>query len=453
MSNQKSFDYIVIGGGSGGIASANRAAMHGASVLLIEAGKLGGTCVNRGCVPKKVMWNASHLAQLAKHHAGDYGLDLDLSGLSWSELVERREAYIQRLNGVYLHNLNRNGVTVKQGRARLDGPGAVLVDDERFEAPHILIATGGRPKIPEVPGAEHGISSDGFFQLTALPKTAAIVGSGYIGVELAGVLHGLGTKVSLFSKDDDILRHFDPMLSLGLQEEMENDGVHIERHMLVDSVRKLSDDQVCLVDAQGIEYGPFEKLIWAIGREPQTAALNLESIGIETTADGYIPVDEFENTSATGVYALGDVAPRLQLTPTAIAAGRKLARRLFNKEHDLKQDYDHVPTVVFSHPPIGTVGLTEPQAYERYDRDDIQIFKSDFVNMFYALGDRKVRSRVKMICLGKEQRVIGLHVFGDGADEMIQGFAVAIKMGATKADFDATVAVHPTAAEELVLLK
>lgn len=451
MSAEK-FDYIVIGGGSGGIASANRAAMHGAKVLLIEGGLLGGTCVNRGCVPKKVMWYAANIAHEGRQAPG-YGFEEGLGRCDWPTLIANREAYIRRLNDIYLHNLGRNGVTVVAGWASFESSSTVVVEDRSYTAPHILIATGGRPRIPDIPGAEHGISSDGFFQLKTQPKRVAVVGSGYIGVELAGVLHSLGSQVTLFCKDQEILRHFDPMISTSLQEEMENEGVQIQRHVKFDSLIQEEDDSYCLIDENGMKYGSFDCVIWAIGRVPNVGQLNLEAAGVELTPESYIAVDEFENTSQTGIYALGDVVPKAQLTPVAIAAGRKLSRRLFNGESELKQDYSNIPTAVFSHPPIGTVGMTETEAIHTFGEDQLKIYNADYVGMFYALGDHKVRSRVKMICQGPEERVVGLHIFGDGADEMIQGFAVAVKMGARKADFDATVAVHPTSAEEMVLLR
>lgn len=358
------FDYIAIGGGSGGIASANRAAMHGKKVALIEAKDLGGTCVNVGCVPKKVMWHGAQVAEAIKLYAADYGFDVELKGHSWSTLVESRQAYIGRIHQSYDRVLGNNKVTVIKGFARFKNANTVEVNGEEYTADHILIATGGEPIIPHIPGAEHGIDSNGFFELTEQPKRVAVVGAGYIAVELAGVLHGLGSETHLLVRKHAPLRNFDPLLTDTLVEVMAADGPTLHTHSVPQSVEKHSDGSLTLTLENG-ESLTVDCLIWAIGRRPLTGSLNLESAGVELDDKGYIKVDEYQNTSAPGVYAVGDNIGYVELTPVAVKAGRQLSERLFNNKPDAKMDYELVPTVVFSHPPIGTMGLTEPQARER----------------------------------------------------------------------------------------
>ncbi|MGB0935317.1 MAG: glutathione-disulfide reductase [Alphaproteobacteria bacterium] len=443
---QTHFDMICIGGGSGGIATANRAAMHGAKVAVIEKSLLGGTCVNLGCVPKKVMWYASHMNEML-HHAGDYGFQLQGRTFDWGHLVSGRRAYIERLNGIYQNVLAKNGVTHIQGTAAFDDAKTISVGGKKYTADHIVIATGGYPHWPDIPGTELGIDSDGFFALDEQPKKVAVVGAGYIAVELAGVLKGLESETHLVIRKHTFLRNFDPMLSGTLQEIM-GDSVHPNSMPL--SLEK-TETGLKLTCEGGMVLEGLDQVVWAIGRKPNTD-IALENAGVDCDARGYITVDAYQQTNVDGVYAIGDVTGNVELTPVAIAAGRKLAMRLFAGKKDLKQDYENIPTVVFSHPTIGTVGMTEPEAIEKHGEANIKVYNTRFTPMFYALSDKKEPCVMKLICLGKEEKVIGCHIIGMGADEMLQGFAVAIKMGATKADFDATVAIHPTSAEELVTM-
>lgn len=446
------FDYIAIGGGSGGIASANRAAMYGKKVALIEAKDLGGTCVNVGCVPKKVMWHGAQVAEAIKLYAADYGFDVELKGHDWGTLVESRQAYIGRIHQSYDRVLGNNKVTVIKGFARFKDARTLEVNGEEVTADHILIATGGEPVIPHIPGAEHGIDSNGFFALTEQPKRVAVVGAGYIAVELAGVLHSLGSETHLLVRKQAPLRNFDPLLTDTLVEVMAEDGPTLHTHSVPKSVEKHNDGSLTLHLENG-ESITVDCLIWAIGRRPLTGNLNLESAGVELDDKGYIKVDEYQNTSAPGVYAVGDNIGRVELTPVAVKAGRQLSERLFNNKPDAKMDYELVPTVVFSHPPIGTMGLTEPQARERFGDDNVKVYTSSFTAMYTAVTQHRQPCKMKLVCAGEDEKVVGIHGIGFGMDEILQGFAVAVKMGATKADFDACVAIHPTAAEEFVTMR
>jgi glutathione reductase (NADPH) len=444
------YDYLVIGAGSGGIASARRAAQHGARVAIIEAGPLGGTCVNVGCVPKKVMWNAAAIAE-ALHDAPGYGFDVNPSAFDWAGVKAKRDAYVHRLNGIYDRNLSGSGVDVIRGRARFDGSHSVQVGDRIITADHILIAVGGRPLVPDVPGADMGITSDGFFELNEQPKKVAVVGAGYIAVELAGVLHALGSKTSLLIRYDHFLRTFDEVLGDTLMEVMSDEGLDVERRTTVTAVTRATDGTLTLEAGERTLPG-WDCVLWAIGRVSNTATLGLENCGIEPRDDGSIVTDEWQNTSAENVYAVGDVIGSWELTPVAIAAGRKLADRIFGGQSDARLDYENIPSVVFSHPPIATVGLTETEAREQHG-DAVKVYTSKFTNMYHALTTQKTPSVMKVVVVGEEERVVGIHLIGIGVDEMMQGFGVAIRMGATKADLDRCIAIHPTASEELVLLR
>lgn len=457
------FDYIVIGAGSGGVASANRAAMLGAKVLLIENNLVGGTCVNVGCVPKKVMWQAAEFASVM-HHARDYGFNVSNKGFNWHTLVTKRQAYIERLHGYYQNYLNKNQVEYISGAAQFVDHKTVSVNGQTFSARHILIATGSTPSVPDVDCAELGITSDGFFELTEQPKKVAVVGAGYIAVELAGILNALGTETTLVLRRDKPLRNFDVMLSEKVLENMVGAGVEVKvSHVPVKLERDChaaksaprNDNAVgnLVLHCQDQEpLSRFDQVIWATGRSPNISQLNLEATGIEVCDRGFIAIDEFQNTNVGGVYAVGDVTNRPALTPVAIKAGRMLSRRLFGGEHNLKLDYDFVPTVMFSHPPLGTIGLTEAQAEQQYGKENIKIYQSSFTPMLYAITDQLVRSHFKLIVTGDQEKVIGCHIVGYAVDEILQGFAVAMQMGATKADFDNTIAIHPTSAEELVTM-
>lgn len=444
------FDFLSIGGGSGGLAAARRAAKHGAKAAVIEAARLGGTCVNVGCVPKKIMWNAANLSW-GLHHAADYGFRVEGCTLDWSDLHRRREEYIQRLNGIYDRNLEREGVTLIEGFARFVDDRTVEVNGRRYSSDHIVIATGGRPKRPQVPGGELAIDSDGFFALDRQPRKVAVVGAGYIAVELTGVLHHLGSEATLVLRGEKPLRGFDEMLRDGFMEASQADTLHVLSHFLTSRLERAADGTITLYAEDGRSVGGYDTVIWAIGREPNTDRLGLENTSVRVNADGTIPVDDYQQTNVDGVYAIGDITGRWQLTPVAIAAGRRLADRVIGGMEGRRLVYENIPTVVFTHPPIGTVGLTEAEARERFG-DAVKIYMSRFIAMDYALSADKRRTLMKLVCVGPEEKVVGAHIFGPHADEMLQGFAVAVKMGATKRDFDDTVAIHPTSAEEMVTM-
>jgi len=448
----KHFDYLVLGGGSGGISSARRAAEFGVKVGLIESGRLGGTCVNVGCVPKKLMWCAATLME-EREDARDYGIQTRTEGpLDWAGLVSKRDAYVEKLNGIYSANLDKSGVDHIQGRATLIGPGSVMVEGQLYTGDHILLATGGSPAVPRVPGAELGITSDGFFQLKTQPKSVLVVGAGYIAVEMAQILASLGTGTTLACRGQTVLRNFDSYISEAVTAEVEAGGVTLVRGW---EVAKLEREGAGLVatSTKGDRLGPVEVVLWAVGRQPATQGLGCEEAGVNLDPKGNIITDALQNTSVKGVYAVGDVAGKALLTPVAIAAGRRLAHRLFNGEEGLHLDYSNIPSVVFSHPPIGTVGLTEAEAVSQHGQDQVTIYQTKFMPMYHALTTRKQATVMKLVCVGAKQQVVGLHMMGRGCDEMLQGYAVAVKMGATKADFDSCVAIHPTSSEELVTLR
>ena len=448
----KEYDYIVIGGGSGGIASANRAAMHGAKVILFEGREVGGTCVNVGCVPKKVMWYGAQVAETLHRYAGEYGFDVTLNKFDFATLKANRQAYIDRIHGSYERGFDSNGVERVYEYAKFVDPHTVEVAGERYTAPHILIATGGHALYPNIPGSEYGITSDGFFELDEVPKRTAVIGGGYIAVEVAGVLNALGSDTHLFVRKDRPLRTFDKDIIDVLVDEMAKSGPTLHTHANATEVVKNADDSLTISFDNG-ETVTVDCLIWAIGRAANTSGFGLEKTGVELTERGNIYSDAFENTSVPGIYALGDVTGKLDLTPVAIKAGRQLSERLFNNKADAKLDYTDVATVVFSHPVIGSVGLTEEKAIAKYGAENIKVYKSSFTPMYTALGDNRQPSTMKLVTLGEDEKIIGLHGIGYGVDEMIQGFSVAIKMGATKADFDNTVAIHPTGSEEFVTMR
>ena len=448
----KEYDYIVIGGGSGGIASANRAAMHGAKVILFEGKEVGGTCVNVGCVPKKVMWYGAQVAETLHRYAGEYGFDVTINKFDFATLKANRQAYIDRIHGSYERGFGSNGVERVYEYARFVDPHTVEVAGERYTAPHILIATGGHALYPNIPGSEYGITSDGFFELDEVPKRTAVIGAGYIAVEVAGVLNALGSDTHLFVRKDRPLRTFDKDIVDVLVDEMAKSGPTLHTHANATEVVKNADDSLTISFDNG-ETITVDCLIWAIGRAANTSGFGLEKTGVKLTEKGTIYSDEFENTSVPGIYALGDVTGKLDLTPVAVKAGRQLSERLFNNKADAKLDYTDVATVVFSHPVIGSVGLTEEKAIAKYGAENIKVYKSSFTPMYTALGDNRQPSTMKLVTLGEDEKIIGLHGIGYGVDEMIQGFSVAIKMGATKADFDNTVAIHPTGSEEFVTMR
>lgn len=454
----KHYDYLAIGGGSGGIASINRAASYGKKCAIIEAKHLGGTCVNVGCVPKKVMFYGAQIAEAIHRYAPDYGFDVTVNKFDYSKLVENREAYIERIHNSYNNVLSKNNVDVLNGFARFKDVKTVEVSyadgsSEEVTADHILIATGGRPTIPDLKGAEYGITSDGVFALNELPKSVAIVGAGYIAVELAGVFSSLGVETHLFVRQNAPMRKQDPLIVEALVDVLEQDGIKLHTQAIPQEVVKNENSSLTLKLEDGRET-IVDTLVWAIGREPATDMINLDVTGIEINERGFIKVDKFQNTNVPNLYAVGDIIEGgIELTPVAVAAGRRLSERLFNNKPNEHLDYNLVPTVVFSHPPIGTIGLTEPQAIEQYGKENVKVYKSSFTAMYTAVTQHRQLCKMKLVCAGKEEKIVGLHGIGFGVDEMIQGFAVAIKMGATKADFDNTVAIHPTGSEEFVTMR
>jgi glutathione reductase (NADPH) len=444
------FDLLVLGGGSGGLAHAQKASEYGIKAAVIENGPLGGTCVNVGCVPKKVMWYTAQHAHYIEH-AGDYGFDVIMQGHDWSKLKEGRDRYIARLHGIYAGNLTRRSVELIRGTASFLDAKTIDVDGRRYSADRIVIATGGYPIVPQLPGAEFGFTSDGFFELEKRPERVAVVGSGYVSVELAGVFNGLGSDTTVLVRKDGVLRSFDGMLGDELRVAMQAAGVSFETSVLPQSVEQTAGG-LELVAADGRRFGPFDGVLWAIGRAPNTGHLNLDAAGVAYDASGFVPVDDRQRTNVEHISAIGDVTGRAALTPVAIAAGRRLADRLYGGMDDRHLDYRLIPTVIFSHPPVGTIGMTEAEARQEFG-DDICVYESRFTPMYYALSEEKQRTMMKLITAGQDERIVGCHIIGDGADEMLQGFAVAIGMGATKKDFDDTVAIHPTSAEELVTMR
>src|SRR6202158_1450639 len=446
------FDLVVIGGGSGGLAAAQRAAEYGTRVALVESGRLGGTCVNVDCVPKKITWNAADVGG-ALHDATDYGFHLDVAGHDWALLKQKRDAYILRLNDLYAANLARHKVELVRARASFVDARTVPPAGRRLAAEHIIIATGGRPHRPVIPGAELGITSDGFFELTKRPQRVAVVGSSYIAVELTAIFAALGADTTLVLRGDTALKSFDDMLGEATLTLLRAEGVDIVMHASAAALARGADGALELAAHDGRRLGPFDCVLWAIGRVAALEDLALGNAGVALDNPGFIATDRCQGTSAHGIYAIGDVAGRTQLTPVAIAAGRRLSDRLFGGHSDRHLDYENIPTVIFGRPPIGTVGLTEKAARERYGAANITVFRSSFVPLYHALTTEKKRCDMKLVTTGPEQHIVGLHVVGAGADEMLQGFAVAVRMGATKKDFDDTVAIHPTSAEEFVTMR
>lgn len=449
------FDLIAIGAGSGGLSVAERAAKYGAKCAIVEVNEdLGGTCVNRGCVPKKVMWYAAELAH-AQHHAQDYGFDVTPGKLDWAKLVMKRENMIGGINDWYFDDfLGAAGIELIEGQAKFVDAKTIEVDGETYTADHIVISTGGRPIVPtDIPGAELGMDSDGFFELDEeQPEKVAVVGGGYIALELAGVLNALGSETHMLHQGFPVLIGFDELMQKTLRTQMENDGVNFNDDGKIASVEKQDDGKLMINYEDGSSLADVDTLLWAIGRAPNTAGIGLDNIGLETER-GFIAVNEWQETAVEGVYAIGDImkggAP---LTPVAIAAGRRLADRLFGGMPLRKLNYDLIPTVMFTHPPIGTVGLSEEAAREKYGRA-VKVYSTEFTPMYYSFVKKKAKTAMKLVVVGEEEKVVGCHAIGLGVDEMMQGFAVAIKMGATKKDFDDTVAIHPVSAEEMVTMK
>lgn len=450
---EKHFDYLVIGGGSGGISSANRAAQHGAKVAVVEENLPGGTCVNVGCVPKKVMWYVSKLLNELKLYGKDYGLSgQEQIKLNYEILVENRRKYIERLNGLYLKGLANNGVEYLQGRAQFVDNHTVEIQGIQYTADHITIATGGRPVRPDIPGAEYGIISDDIFALEKLPESLIILGGGYIGVEIGSAFRNFGVDVKIVEFQPTILGSFEEMLVDSYMDIAEREGFADTIHtgISADKIEKTAEGyRVHFSDDSTLE---AEMVLWAAGRRPNTADLNLTATAVELDERGYVKIDKWQETTAKGVYAVGDVTPHAALTPVAIRAGRYLSERLFNGKDDLYVDYSIIPTVLFTEPPMGTVGLTEKEANETYSEDHVKVYTSKFTSMHSAITENRQKAYLKLVTVGQDEKVVGLHGVGQGMDELLEGFATAMTMGATKADFDRTIAIHPTTAEEFVTM-
>jgi glutathione reductase (NADPH) len=445
----RSFDLISIGGGSGGLACAQRAAFYGARAMVVEAHRLGGTCVNAGCVPKKVMWNAAGIATVLRE-APEYGFDIAVNGHDWGLLKKKRDAYLARLNAVYERNLAKASVDYVRGRAQFVDPHTVEIEGKHYTAPHIVIATGGHPTVPNLPGANLGITSDGFFELEQRPERVAVIGSGYIACELASAFASLGSTVDLVIRKKRILGLFDNMLGEALGAQLREQGILITEEVTPAGLCE-ENDQLTLLADHGRRFAGFDCVLWAVGRASNHRGLGLERTGVVLDSQGFILTDKYQATAVPGVYAVGDVTGRAPLTPVAIAAGRRLSDRLFGNMPDRHLDYTSIPTVIFTHPPIGSVGLCEARARALHGAN-VKVYTGRFVSMYYALTVHKPHSEIKLVCVGAEEKIVGCHVIGLGADEILQGFAVAVRMGASKRDFDDTVAIHPTSAEELVTL-
>ncbi|PKO72205.1 MAG: glutathione-disulfide reductase [Betaproteobacteria bacterium HGW-Betaproteobacteria-14] len=444
------YDFFVIGGGSGGVRAARVAASLGARVAIAENHRYGGTCVIRGCVPKKLLVYAARFADDFADAAG-FGWRVGDTAFSWPALIAAKDREIARLSGLYRDTLQRAGVDVREGAARLAGAHAVELGGERITAEHILVATGGRPFRPVLPGIEHAITSNEAFDLPMLPRRVLIVGGGYIAIEFAGIFRGLGAEVALSYRGEEILRGFDDDVRRHLHAEMARRGIDIWLRSEVRGIARLPDGslKVSLVGTAGGE-AVFDTVMMATGRVPNTDGLGLEAAGVALGRHGGIAVDDYQQTSVPGIYAVGDVTQRIALTPAAIKEGAALASSLFGSAR-VKADLDYVPTAVFSQPPVGTVGLSEAAALERCG--EVDVYRAAFLPMRGTLSGREELTLVKLVVDSATQRVLGAHMVGADAPEIVQGLAVAIRLGATKADFDATLGIHPTAAEEFVTLR
>ncbi len=448
--SQQPYDLAVLGAGSGGLAAAQRAARLGARVVVFEPGLLGGTCVNLGCVPKKAMWLAAEAAEQAAL-ARDLGLDVSVGDFDWAGYVERREAYIARARASYRKRLTDLGIELIPAAACLAPDQRVLSDGGEVQARHRLIATGTRPQRLHIPGFDLGGVSDDFFALESMPRRIAIVGSGYIAVEMAGLLRGLGAEVSVLVRGSCVLGHFDPDIGLALTEAMRARGIEVHCGVLAGELQREEDGSLTVLCQSGATLSGYDWLLWALGRVPNTEDLRLDEVGVELRADGHVEIDARQNTNVPGIYAIGDVGTQPALTPVAIAAGRALAERLFGTDSEAEVDLDQVPTVAFSHPPVASCGLSEPQARQRHGAA-VRVYRSQFRPMREALAGRDDQVLIKLVCVGDDERVVGLHLVGPGVDEMLQGFAVAMTVGATRRDFNRTIAIHPSSSEEIALV-
>ena len=443
------FDLFVIGAGSGGVRAARFAAGFGAKVAVAESRYLGGTCVNVGCVPKKLLVYGAHFAEEFEQASG-FGWTLGASSFDWSTLIANKDREINRLNGIYRNLLVNSGVALLEGHATLTGPNEVLVNGQRHTAKHILIATGGWPQIPEIPGHEHAISSNEAFFLKALPKRVLVVGGGYIAVEFAGIFQGLGAETSLLYRGEMFLRGFDGSVRKHLHEELLKRGMGVQFNADIARIDKQPDGSLkaTLKDGRVLE---ADCVFYATGRRPMLDNLGLETTGVKLDKRGFINVNDLYQTDEPSILAIGDVIGRVQLTPVALAEGMAVARRLFKPEQYRPVDYNMIPTAVFSQPAIGTVGLSEEQALE--DGHQVQIFESSFRPMKLTMTDCQERTFMKLVVDAETDKVLGCHMVGPEAGEIVQGLAIAMKAGATKQHFDETIGVHPTAAEEFVTMR
>lgn len=443
------FDLYVIGAGSGGVRAARFAAGFGAKVAVAESRYLGGTCVNVGCVPKKLLVYGAHFAEDFEQASG-FGWSLGEAKFDWATLIANKDREINRLNGIYRNLLVNSGVTLHESHAKVLGPHEVEVNGQRFTAEHILIATGGWPQIPDIPGREHAISSNEAFFLKALPKRVLVVGGGYIAVEFAGIFHGLGAQTTLVYRGDLFLRGFDGAVRQHLQEELVKRGMDLQFNADIERIEKQADGSLNVTLKDGRQLAA-DCVFYATGRRPMLDNLGLENTGVTLDKRGFIEVNDLYQSAEPSILAIGDVIGRVQLTPVALAEGMAVARRLFKPEQYRPVDYKMIPTAVFSLPTIGTVGLSEEQARE--EGHTVQVFESRFRPMKLTLTDCQERTLMKLVVDAKTDKVLGCHMVGPDAGEIIQGLAIAVKAGATKRDFDETIGVHPTAAEEFVTMR
>ncbi|MFO0593240.1 MAG: glutathione-disulfide reductase [Polyangiaceae bacterium] len=440
------FDMFTLGAGSGGVASSRRAGAYGARVAICEDSRIGGTCVIRGCVPKKILVYASHYAHDIADAAG-FGWSVTDPKVDWAALVEAKDREIDRLNGVYKRLLRDSGVTMIEGRGKIVDAHTVEVAGKRYTAKYILVATGGRPHKPEVPGAELGITSNEALDLKEIPKRLVIVGGGYIGVEFASIFNAVGSKVTMLIRGDAVLRGFDTDVRASLTNEMKKSGIEIKCETFLRDVEKKGDGLSLLTqEAETLE---CDTVLFATGRVPNTEGLGLDEIGVRRTPEGAIEVDDFSRTHVPSVYAVGDCTNRINLTPVAIAEGRAVAETLFHDRPTI-MDHTNVPSAVFSQPPIGTVGLTEERARKL---GPVDVYVTSFRPLKHTISGRDERTMMKLVVARETRKVLGVHMVGADAPEIVQGFAVALKCGATKEQFDQTVGIHPSAAEEFVTMR
>ena len=444
---QFDYDLFTIGGGSGGVRASRVSAGYGARVAIAEERWFGGTCVNVGCIPKKLFSYAAHFSELF-HDAAGYGWHVGEPAFDWSTLVKNKDREIARLNGIYENLLSKAGVTILRGRARLVDAHTVEIGGARHTAKHVLVATGSHTVVPDIPGNELGITSDHAFFLERLPESALMVGGGYIAVEFASIFHGLGVKTALAYRGARLLRGFDAELGERLAAELQQKGIEVLLN--TDPVKLERKDGAILATFKDGATREFGLVMFATGRKPNTAGLGLEAAGVALAADGAIKVDEYARSSAASIHAIGDVTNRINLTPVATAEGMALAKTLFRGE-PTAMDYDNVPTAIFSHPNVATVGLSEESARKRHG--GVDIYKTAFRALMNTLSGNQERTFMKLVVDAASQRVVGAHMIGPEAGEIIQGIAIAVKLGATKAQFDATIGIHPTAAEEFVTLR